>query len=54
MDENFENAWANYCKLCKLSARDFFVNILPQAGLEVPYNDGCVKHVVEKLEAEIL
>ena len=54
MDENFENAWANYYKLCKLSARDFFVNILPQAGLEVPFNDGCVKHVAEKLEEEIL
>ena len=28
MDEDFEKAWNNYYKLCKLSASDFFVNVI--------------------------
>ena len=49
MDEDFETAWNNYLKLCKLSARDFFVNMIKEVGLNSPFEDGCVASLVEKL-----
>ena len=50
MDEDFKKAWANYYKLCKLSARDFFTNVIVDAGLVSPFEDGCIKSLVEKFE----
>ena len=50
MDEDFKKAWANYYKLCKLSARDFFTNVIVEAGLVSPFEDGCIKSLVEKFE----
>lgn len=35
MDEDFGKAWENYYKLCKLSARDFFTNVITEADLRV-------------------
>ncbi len=49
MDEDFDRAWANYLKLCKLSAKDFFVNMIKEVGLNSPFEDGCVAELVEKL-----
>lgn len=50
MDENFEEAWAAYLKLCKLSASDFYTNMLKEVGLDCPFEEGCVKHIVSKLD----
>lgn len=50
MDENFDAAWESYLKLCKLSASDFFTNLVDAVGLENPFKDGCIKKVVAKLE----
>lgn len=50
MDEDFEKAWNNYYKLCNLSARDFFTNVIVEAGLVSPFEDGCIKNLVEKFE----
>ena len=50
MDEDFKKAWANYYKLCKLSARDFFTNVIVEAGLVSPFEDGCIRSLVEKFE----
>ena len=50
MDEDFEKAWNNYLKLCKLSARDFFVNMIKEVGLESPFEDGSIEKIVKKLE----
>ncbi len=49
MDENYESAWESYLKLCKLSASDFFTNMLKEVGLDSPFEDGCMKKIVEKL-----
>ena len=51
MDENYQEAWDSYLKLCNLSASDFFTNMLKEVGLDSPFEDGCVKRIVEKLEA---
>ena len=50
MDENYQEAWNSYLKLCTLSASDFFTNMLKEVGLDSPFEDGCVKRIVEKLE----
>ena len=50
LDEDFEGAWAAYLKLCKLSASDFYTNMLKAVGLDCPFEDGCVKNIVSKLE----
>lgn len=50
MDENYQAAWESYLKLCRLSASDFFTGLVKQVGLESPFEDGCLKNMVKKLE----
>lgn len=49
MDENYDNAWESYLKLCKLSASDFYANMLKEVGLNSPFEEGCMKEIVDKL-----
>ncbi len=53
LDEDFGKAWEAYLKLCKLSASDFYTNMLKAIGLDCPFEDGCVKNIVEKLETKV-
>ncbi len=53
MDEDFTKAWEAYLKLCKLGAKDFFVNVIRQAGLQSPFAEGCVAKLAEKLEQKL-
>lgn len=50
MDEDFNKAWESYLKLCKLSASDFYVNMLKEVGLNSSFEPGCMKDIVEKLD----
>lgn len=50
MSENREEAWESYLKLCRLSASKFYGEMLKEVGLEVPYEDGCIQKIVEKLD----
>ncbi len=50
MDEDYEKAWKSYLKLCRLSASGFFTDMLKEVGLESPFEDGCIKNVIAKLE----
>lgn len=50
MDEDFKKAWENYLSLCKLSAKDFYTNMIKQVGLNSPFEDGCISELVAKLE----
>lgn len=54
MDEDYKKAWKNYITLCKLSASDFFTNMIKQVGLRSPFEDGCIEAIVEKLEQELI
>ena len=47
MDENYEKAWESYLKLCRLSARKFYVPMLEEVGLKSPFADGCIREIVE-------
>lgn len=50
MDEDFQAAWESYLALCRLSASDFFTSMVKSVGLDSPFEDGCIKNIVEKLE----
>ncbi len=52
-DRDFQEAWTSYLKLCKLSASDFFTKMIPAVGLDNPFEEGCIRHLVESLEASI-
>ncbi|MBQ7359432.1 MAG: M3 family oligoendopeptidase [Lachnospiraceae bacterium] len=54
MDEDYKKAWESYLTLCKLSASDFFTNMIPQVGLVSPFEDGCIKDMVDKLEKRLV
>lgn len=53
MDEDYKKAWESYLTLCKLSASDFFTNMIKEVGLNSPFEDGCIKAIVEKLEKKL-
>ena len=53
MDEDYKAAWQSYLKLCKLSASDFYTNMLKEVGLKLPFEDGCMKDMAEKLESKL-
>ncbi len=53
MDEDFKKAWESYLRLCNLSAADFFTNMVPAVGLVSPFEEGCIKDMVAKLEEKI-
>ena len=50
MDADFDAAWQSYLKLCKLSASDFYTAMIKEVGLDSPFEQGCIKNIVEKLE----
>lgn len=53
MDENYKEAWESYLKLCRLSASDFYTNMLKEVGLASPFAEGSIKAVVEKIEKKL-
>ena len=50
MDGDFKGAWESYLRLCKMSASDFYTNMIREVGLGSPFEPGCLKNIVEKLE----
>ena len=50
MDDDYKAAWESYLKLCKLSACDFYTNMIREVGLDSPFEPGCMKNIVKKLE----
>lgn len=53
MDENYEAAWKSYLKLCRLSAADFFTNMIQNAELDSPFQEGTIENIISKLAAKI-
>ena len=52
MEKDRQGAWESYLKFCRLSASDFFGNMLTEAGLESPFEEGRIRELTKKL-AEI-
>ncbi|CAG9620565.1 M3 family oligoendopeptidase [Sutcliffiella rhizosphaerae] len=49
--ENQEKAWESYLNLCKQGGSKSFTELVKVAGLRSPFEDGCVKSVVDEIEA---
>jgi len=47
--ENHEQAWADYIRLCKAGGSKGFLDLVELAGLENPFLDG----VMEKIAAKV-
>ena len=43
----------SYLKLCRLSAADFFNNMIKEVGLKLPFEEGCLKEMAGKLEKKL-
>lgn len=50
MDKDYKEAWERYLKLCKISARLFYSDMLKEVQLDVPFEDGCIKNLVDNLK----
>lgn len=50
MTENFKDAWANYLTLCKQGGTLKFTELIKEAGLKSPFEDGCIKDMVKGIE----
>ena len=50
MDKDYKEAWERYLKLCKISARLFYSDMLKEVQLDVPFEDGCIKKLVDNLK----
>lgn len=53
MDQDYRAAWESYLRLCRLSASDFFDGLMQKAGLDNPFEDGCLRSMVSKLERNL-
>ena len=53
MEKDHDQAWADYMKLCRLSASDFYPNMLKEVGLVVPFEDGCIQKIVDELSKKL-
>ncbi|MDF2674175.1 MAG: oligoendopeptidase [Clostridiales bacterium] len=48
--EDKENAWKDYIKLCNAGGSMSFTELVKLAGLISPFEDGCVKSVIDTIE----
>ena len=48
--EDFENAWKDYVHLCGLGGSQSFTNLVREAGLISPFEQGCVESVIGTIE----
>ena len=53
MDENYQEAWESYLKLCQISASKFYGDMLKSVGLKVPFEDGYFEELVQKLDEKM-
>ena len=53
MDQNRGEAWESYMNLCRLSASRFYPQMIDAAGLKVPFQEGCIREIVQELEKKL-
>lgn len=49
MNKDYKAAWESYLGLCRTSAADFFTNMIKDAGLKSPFEDGTIEAIVSDL-----
>lgn len=53
MQENFKSAWEHYLDLCRRGGTLKFTELIKEAGLLSPFEDGCIKNMVKSIESLI-
>ena len=53
MLKNDENAWKDYVHICGLGGTKSFVEIVREANLKVPFEQGCLKEVATVMKQEL-
>ena len=53
MKQDYKAAWNSYLELCKMSAGRFYPELLEAAGLQVPYEAGFIREMVDELKAKL-
>jgi M3 family oligoendopeptidase len=53
MDEDYEKAWESYLTLCRLSASDFYTNMIKEVGLDSPFEEQSMQKLVQKMEQKL-
>ena len=53
MLKNDENAWKDYVHICGLGGTKTFTEIVKEANLIVPFEDGCLSEVSKKMKEEL-
>ncbi|WP_121614697.1 M3 family oligoendopeptidase [Virgibacillus halodenitrificans] len=48
--ENYQEAWEDYLKLCKLGGSKSFLGLLESANLQSPFKEGTIEAVVQTIE----
>ncbi|WP_301110190.1 M3 family oligoendopeptidase [Sporosarcina sp.] len=48
--DNFDSAWADYVTLCKLGGSKSFLELLKEAHLQSPFEDGTVQDIVDSIK----
>ncbi len=47
--KNYQEAWDNYVKLCKLGGSKPFLSLLEEVGLNNPFIDGTIRNIVKEV-----
>ena len=45
--QDSQKAWKDYVRLCNAGGSQSFTKLVSLAGLELPFDDGCLEKVVE-------
>lgn len=53
MDEDKDGAWRSYLRFCRASGNMNFPEALKAAGLESPFEEGCLTHLVDWLQKRL-
>jgi M3 family oligoendopeptidase len=53
-NEDRERAWSDYLKLCKEGGSKSFTKLVSLSGLISPFDDGCVKSVIDDIERQLI
>lgn len=53
MDKDYKDAWEHYLKLCKISASEFYEDMLSDVGLKSPFKDGTIKELASDMKEKV-
>lgn len=53
MKENRQEAWKDYCRLCRAGGSRGYFDLLELSGLTSPFKEGAVRRMVEGLAEDL-